>query len=256
MQNLSFERDGDLVVLRLTKARGHSLDEALLMELRESVARVRNDQSVQGVMLAASHPRVFCTGLDLEALQDWDRLRMRGFMRLFCEVMRDLFGLDRPLVAALSGHAVAGGLVLALTADLRILKGAEVMVGLNELRVGLPMPWTVVLLLQATVPGRSFSEVALLGRNFTGEEAVERGLAHEVGPKEGFEAHCLERLRDVASREAGAIRLTKAWSRLAALERMAAGEEAHLEAFLDAWFSDPVQQRLRTTLDALRAKRG
>ena len=86
-----------------------------------------------------------------------------------------LYGLPRPMVAGVNGHAVAGGCILALTADHRVLRRGGAQIGLNEVRVGLPLPWSVSELLRASVPPPALGQVALLGRNFADEEAIRSG---------------------------------------------------------------------------------
>ena len=186
MSGIRTETQGRLAVLRMDKVRGNAIDEAFVGEMTKAVIEVGQDASVRGVLLASAHPKLFCPGLDLVSLFAYDRPGMERFMRAFSDMATLLFALEKPMVAAISGHAVAGGCVLALTADHRILRrGAQV--GLNEVRVGVPLPWSVALLLRASVPAHALSRVALLGANFTDAEAVSLGLAHEIHEAEGFE---------------------------------------------------------------------
>jgi len=211
------------------------------------------DAGVGGVLLASAHPKLFCPGLDLVTLLEYDRPAMERFMKAFGDMALALFGLEKPVVAALSGHAVAGGCVLALTADHRMLRrGAQI--GLNEVKVGVPLPWSVALLLRAAVPPQSLSRVALLGSNFTDEEAVGLGLVHEVREAEGFEAACLARLEEFAERDARAVALTKSYLRAAALAEMRSQEDARRGDFLDAWFSPDGQGRIRAVVASLAKK--
>src|SRR5512136_2269492 len=179
MSGVAIERQGRLAVLRLDKARGNAIDEPLVEALAGAAAEVASDSGVRGVLLASAHPKLFCPGLDLVALAGYDRPSMERFMGAFAVAVWALYGLPKPVVAAVSGAAVAGGCILALTADHRLLKrGAPI--GLNEVKVGVPLPWSVTRLLRATVHPTALSRIALLGRNFTDEEAVDLGLADEV----------------------------------------------------------------------------
>jgi 3,2-trans-enoyl-CoA isomerase len=158
------------------------------------------------------------------------------------------------MVAAVSGHAVAGGCILALTADYRILRrGAQM--GLNEVKVGVPLPWSVALLLRASVPPQSLSRVALLGRNFADEDALRIGLADELAEDGGFEATCLARLEEFVEKDAASLATTKAYLRQDALAAMRSRERQTMADFLDRWFSASTQERIRQTVAALAAKR-
>jgi len=253
MSGVRIESQGRLAVLRLSKARGNAIDEPLVEDLARAAVAVAADDGVRGVLLASAHPTLFCPGLDLVALAEYDRGSMERFMTAFAIAVWGLYGLPKPVVAAVGGAAVAGGCILALTADHRVLKrGAPI--GLNEVKVGVPLPWSVTRLLRATVPAPALSRVALLGRNFTDAEAVDLGLADEVAEAEGFEATCLARLEEYADKDPQALATTKAWLREGVLAEMLAHEGERVGAFLDGWFSDGTQERIRATVASLRSK--
>lgn len=253
MSGIRIENQGRLAVLRMDKARGNAIDEAFVGDMAAAVAEVLRDDTVRGVLLASAHPKLFCPGLDLVSLIAYDRPGLERFMGAFSQVVLALFSLEKPLVAAISGHAVAGGCVLALTADHRILRrGAQI--GLNEVRVGVPLPWSVALLLAASVPAPALSRVALLGANFTDTEAVSLGLVHEIQEADGFEASCLARLDEFADKDARALGITKGYLRASTLALMREHEDARRGDFLDAWFSPEGRARIQATVDALQKK--
>jgi enoyl-CoA hydratase len=253
MAGLRIERDGALARLRLDKARGNAIDEALARELLGAVRELEADIGVAGVLLCSAHPKLFCPGLDLVSLIEYDRPGMERFLDVFGELVPALYGFPRPLVAALSGHAVAGGCVLALTADLRVLRrGAQI--GLAEVRVGVPLPWSVAVLLRASVPPASLTRVALLGENFSDDAAVAAGLVHELAEAEGFEETCLARLQELVERDAYSLAITKRYLREPVLEAMRARERERAAEFLDGWFSDTTRERVRGVVDSLASK--
>ena len=157
MAGIRREREGPLAVLRLDKSRGNAIDEGLVGELRQACADLEADDSVRGVLLASAHPKLFCPGLDLVSLVEYDRARLQRFMSAFGLMLSALYGLRKPVVAAVSGHAVAGGCILAMAADWRVLRRGGVTIGLNEVKVGVPLPLSVTTLLRATVPPGSLS---------------------------------------------------------------------------------------------------
>jgi enoyl-CoA hydratase/carnithine racemase len=253
MSGLRIEKTGAIAVLRLDKARGNAIDEPLVKELLQETGGLAADPSVRGVLLASAHPKLFSPGLDLVTLIDYDRPAMERFMLLFAEMVWALYELPKPMVAAVNGHAVAGGCILALTADHRVLRqGAQI--GLNEVKVGVPLPWTVIELLRASVPPPAFAPVALLGRNFSGEAALNAGLAHEIAPAEEFEAACRARLEEYVEKDATALAVTKAFARVAVVASMREHEHARLGQWLDGWFSASTQTRIRGIVEGLGKK--
>jgi enoyl-CoA hydratase len=154
-------------------------------------------------------------------------------------------------VAQLQGHAIAGGCVLALTADWRVLRDGA-MVGLNEVRVGVPFPFGVAMIMRESVPSARVEEVALFGRNYSGADAVAAGLVHETHPVEGFESHCRERLHELMGKDPRAFSITKRYLRSTVVERIRAHEQALAHEFVDSWFSPSTQSRLHGIVDELR----
>jgi enoyl-CoA hydratase/carnithine racemase len=253
MSGVRLERDGRIAVLRLDKARGNAIDEPLVEALAAAAAELARDPEVRGVLLASAHPKLFCPGLDLVSLVQYDRASMERFMSAFLVAVWALYGLPKPVVAAVSGAAVAGGCIIALTADLRVLKrGAPI--GLNEVKVGVPLPRSVTALLRASVPPQALSRIALLGRNFSDEAALEAGLADELADADGFETSCRSRLEEFVEKDARSLAATKAWLREGVLAEMMAGEGERLSAWLDGWFSESTQERIRATVASLKAK--
>ena len=139
MGGVRVEKLGPLAVLRLDKARGNAIDEPLTEDIVRACREVGADDTVRGVLLASAHAKLFCPGLDLVTLFEYDRPAMERFVAKFLEATLALYTLPKPVVAAIAGHAVAGGCVLALTADHRILRRGS-QIGLNEVRVGIPLP--------------------------------------------------------------------------------------------------------------------
>jgi enoyl-CoA hydratase len=249
------EREGALVVLRLDKARGNAIDEALVEALRGACRELEADDGVRGVLLASAHPKLFCPGLDLVSLVEYDRERLQRFMTGFGQMLTALYGLRKPVVAAVSGHAVAGGCILAMAADWRVLRRGGVSIGLNEVKVGVPLPLSVSALLRATVPPGALSRVALLGRNFADEEALAAGLADELAG-EDFERACLSRLQEFAEKDPYSLAVTKAYLRAESLRQMKAEDPAATAEWLDGWFSPGTQARIRATVASLARKTG
>ncbi len=250
---LRLEREGSLARLRLDKGRGNAIDDALVADLRRAADELAADDSVRGVLLASAHPKLFCPGLDLVTLLGHDRPAMKAFMSAFVDAVWALYGLRQPMVAAVSGAAVAGGCVLALTADYRVLRrGAPI--GLNEVKVGVPLPWSVTALLRASVPPTALTRIALLGRNFTDEEAVAVGLVDEVCDEGQVEATALERLAELSDKEPSALAATKACLREPVRQQMRARETEHLQGFLEAWFSPATRERIQAIVASLRPR--
>jgi len=252
LEGLTCTTADGLRTIRLGREHGNALNGALLRSLAAAMRAADADRAVRGVLLASSG-KIFCPGLDLQDLTQLDREAMRGVMMAMSEALLAMLRLSRPLVVALHGHALAGGCVIALPADWRVLK-RDALIGLNELKVGVPLPYGVTRLLQAEVPPSHATEVALFGRNFQNEAALAAGLAHEIHAGDDVEAQARSRLADLASRDGAAFAATKKYLRAGLVADIQAGDARAADEFLDCWFSAPTRQRVEAIVAGLKPR--
>ncbi len=239
-----------IAILRLQRGSGNAINGELVDDLVAAIAEAARREEVLGVLLASTG-KLFSPGLDLPELIGCDRPTMEDFLERFSEMVLALYDFPKPMVAALHGHAVAGGCVLALTADWRVLS-REALIGLNEVKVGVPFPYGVAMILRESVPTQHLEEIALFGRNYRGEEALAAGLVHEVHDAEGFEEHCLERLSELTDKDPQATSITKRYLRAATVERIRTNQATLARDFLECWFSDGTRTRIQAIVDSLK----
>jgi enoyl-CoA hydratase len=239
-----------LAILRIGRDHGNAINGELAGELMGAVHEAAEDPQIRGALLAASG-KLFSPGLDLQELIELDRPGMQRFLHRFSACMLMLYTFSKPLVAAIHGHAIAGGFLLTLTADWRVLcQGAKV--GLAEIRVGVPFPFGVAMILRDAVPRTQLTRVALFGRDWTESEALEAGLVHEVQPENGFEPYCRQRLEELASKDPRAFAISKRYLRSSTVERIRAHDPQFTEDFLNSWFEPGTQERIKQVVAGLR----
>jgi enoyl-CoA hydratase len=146
-------------------------------------------------ILLQGRPGFFSGGLDLKTLPVLPMEELRQVLAQFTEVMLRLFTYPRPMVAALTGHAVAGGMVTALGADERILAEGTFRLGLTETAIGLTLPRFVVEMARSQVPVASLRRVVAQGESFDPPGALRIGLVDALVAPEAVVERGLERLR-------------------------------------------------------------
>jgi enoyl-CoA hydratase len=247
---VTLEVTGGLATMRMARDHGNAINGELCDDLLAACRAAAEDPGIRGLMFAGGG-KLFCPGLDVLELIELDRPAMEDFVRRLNACVLGLYTFPKPMVARLHGHTIAGGCVLALTADWRVLRDGA-LIGLNEVRVGVPLPYGVSMILRESAPSPKVEEVALFGRNYRGEEAVAAGLAHEVHPADGFDDHCRSRLEELVDRDGRSFTVSKRYLRSPVVERIEAHEEALMQDFLGGWFSPSSQERLRRVADELR----
>jgi len=243
-----------VATLRMERERANAINPGTVEALTEAFAQVTEDDAVRAVLLTSGR-KLFSPGLDLAFLVGLDRPAMHAFMGSFSSWMQVLIDCPKPVIAGMGGHAIAGGLVLALTADWRILR-EDAEIGLNEVRIGLPLPFGVARLLQDAVPPSSLAEIGLLGRNFRGEAARTVGLVHEVCSADRFDEVCRARAEEFAAKDPAAFATTKRYLRAGVSETLRAADALYRDEWLDCWFGAAARRRIGEIVSELQARRG
>jgi enoyl-CoA hydratase len=245
---MRIEQVGDVALLRLEAGKANAIGLEFLSALDALVGRLAGARAT----VMTGQGKAFCAGLDLPALIDLDRATMRGFMRRFEEVMLRIFQLPMPLVAAVNGHAIAGGCVLAMQADLRIAADRESRIGLNETQLGIGLPPVVLETLRFQVLPTSLPALTMEGRLFTPREALQLGLVHELAPEADLLETALRRAAALAALPPAGVRQVKADLRRAAARAARDSSAEQAEQWLDSWFDPGAQERLRAAVARLR----
>ena len=234
------QRDG-VAEIRLACGKGNALNPASLAAIAAALEEAGRS-GARGVVLTGFE-RFFSTGLDLVTLYELTPARLDDFVRLFDRVMLQVFTFPRPVVAAINGHAVAGGCILALAADARVAAGGELRIGLNEIRLGLPFPASALEIARHALVPDALAEVLYGGELYSPEAARARGLV-DARADGDLLADATARCRRLAEAPAGAFETIKASLRAPALARVDASLDALRRAFVDAWFSPEARERI------------
>ncbi|MGW8374892.1 enoyl-CoA hydratase-related protein [Streptomyces sp. ODS28] len=175
--------DGGVLEITLDRPKANAIDTATSRGLHAAFDRLQRDEALRAAVLTGAGERFFSAGWDLKAANEGEAIDADhgpgGFAGL-----TELFGLDKPVIAAVNGLAVGGGFELALAADL-IVADAHAEFGLPEVRIGMIPDSGGVLRLPRRVPRAVASELLLTGRRMDAAEAARWGLVNEVAEAPG-----------------------------------------------------------------------
>jgi len=242
MDCVLLEEKDDIAVLRLnngvTNAIGPQLVEDLEAALAECSARCK-------ALILAGGVKFFSIGFDLPALLQFERRALADFYDRFNRTVLALFTLPVPTVCALGGHAIAGGTILALSADYRVGALGKKLVGLNEIKLGVPVPHLADLMLRLVVPERAATAIVYDGEFMSAADAAKIGLVDAVFDVEMVEARAFEKARAMSDRCLGAFAQIKESRTAAVRSEFESRHREKTEAFLACWFDPAVQGLLR-----------
>ncbi len=189
------EDRGEVTILRLNRGKANAFDIELAEALSDELRSIRNDADYRAVVLTGTGS-IFSAGVDLFRLVDEDESYINHFLPALIHTFTELLSLELPVVAAVNGHAIAGGCVMASACDYRLMADGEATIGVPELRVPVPFPTVAIEILRLAAAGGHFQELVYLGKTYRVREAYERGLIDEVVPA----AELLDRACSVAER--------------------------------------------------------
>lgn len=241
MQTMTKEFQDHIAILRLNSGPTNPISSKLVDELSKALVTIKG--TARGMALCGGD-QFFSVGFDLPEVLKFDRPEMGNFLERFNRLCLELFTAPFPTVCALSGHAVAGGNILALTCDYRYAVSEEKKIGLNELNLGLPVPYLADMMLRHTIGNRYASQMIYSGEFMSFTDAKIIGLIDVVGPPEELEDFTIERLSQIASSQSQAFSAVKANKVEEIKRRYEKNYPSKNEVFLDCWFSDPVQKNL------------
>jgi len=157
----------------------NALDQELMSALRASLGQLV-EGGAPAVMIASSHPSLFCPGWNLKLLADAERDEVGDFLRAFNTLILELFSYPGPTAAAIGGHSVAAGCLLSLCCDLRVMATGQARQGLSELNLGVPVPGTSLRMLRARLSSPALDDLVFRGEGCTATRARELGVVHRT----------------------------------------------------------------------------
>lgn len=253
MEAHTLELKDGLGILRLHAGGANALNSRVLQAL-ESGLREAKTANLKGLVLTG-YERFFCAGLDLITMYDLNRKQMSRFLEDFDMTFQHLFSFPRPIIAAINGSATAGGCVLALACDYRISAAGKCVIGLSEIKLGLPLPASALEISRFSLPPESVTYVLYSGRLFSPEEALRFGLVNEVTAPEQLLETALARLHEFSDHPGKACAPLKTALRSAAINQMAKSAAGMRAAFLNEWFGTAARQAVGGVRQALLEKK-
>lgn len=239
-----------VAIVTLNRPPANALNQALFSELLALLPQLR-EPAVRGVVLTGQG-RFFSAGLDLFEVFAYSPQQATDFARDFDDGVAGLFALAKPVVAAINGHAIAGGAVLAATADFRLVTDAEAKLGITEIQVGVPFPTSALEAIRHSCDGPQLRELFYRGLSYPPAEAVAYRLADELCPSSQLMPRALQLAAELAARPPHAFSTTKLALRAQALERMRAARAAGNDPVWTLWRTPETLAAMTAYRDRLR----
>jgi enoyl-CoA hydratase len=200
-----YQLEGTTALIQMDDGKANALSEAMIAEVGEALARAEKEASA--VVLAGRAER-FCAGFDLKVMMSSPEAA-KALLRSGAALLMRLYGSPLPVVAACTGHALAGGALVLLTADVRVGAAGAFRIGLNEVSIGMPVPVLAMELARDRIATRELGRATLRAQIYGPDEAARVGFLDEVVPAAEVLARAREEAAKLGALSPMAFRATK-----------------------------------------------
>jgi enoyl-CoA hydratase len=234
---------GDVAVVRMAHGKANAMSIELCEALTERLDELGKSPARAVVIIGTG--RMFSAGVDLLRLLDGGAPYVREFLPALCRMFEAVFCCPKPVVAAINGHAIAGGCVLACACDRRLMARDVGRIGVTELLVGVPFPTIAMEIMRCAAAPQCFEEMLLGGATYAPEEGAARGLVHELVDADLLLDRAIAAAQKLAALAPAAMALTRRQTRQPALERLQREGRAIDAEVTQIWTAPDTLDRIR-----------
>jgi len=242
MENIKIEEHDRVAILRFNNGVSNAVSYDFVNDLSDALKRTKNEFSGQVI---AGGNKFFSIGLNLPELLKFDRSAMTDFWYRFNQTVCDIYTHPLPTAAAIAGHAPAAGTIFAIASDFRFAEEGRKLIGLNEVKLGIPVPYIAALMLNQILSNHEAIKLLYQGEFIGPVKAKEIGLIDEVVEIDTVEEFAIETIKQISALPAPALSAVKA-NRVEDIRiKFEKNHKEQHEIFLDCWFSDSTQDFLK-----------
>jgi 3,2-trans-enoyl-CoA isomerase len=243
MELVSVSQEDGIATVTLNRGKVNALNETLVEQIRSCFVKLENDKNIKAIIFTAQG-KFFSFGFDIPEFLSYPKESFIRYLTRFTNLYTSLFLFPKPIVAALNGHAIAGGCMLALACDSRIMVSGKAKISLNEISFGSSVFAGSVEMLKFCVGQKNAESVLYSGALYSAEEAIHLGLIDQISSSENLMDDARKAAQDFIAKEISAFRAIKGLLRKPVAEEMVKREKDSIREFVDIWYSEETWKNL------------
>ncbi|KAF7220583.1 enoyl-CoA delta isomerase 1, mitochondrial [Nothobranchius furzeri] len=253
---VDLDQNTGVAVMHMQSPPVNSLSLDFITELCISLEKLEMDKGCRGLIITSSQPKVFSAGLDILEMYGKSPERCGEFWKSVQELWLKLYSSNMVTIAAVNGSSPAGGCLMALTCDYRIMAdNPAYSIGLNETQLGIVAPFWFKDTLMNTIGLRN-SEMALqLGLLYKPQDALKVGLVDQVVPEDQVLPAAVKSVNKWLAVPEHARQITKSMMRKSTIDRLTSNREADIQNFVSFITRESIQKSLRGYMELLKQKK-
>lgn len=243
MDFISVSQEDGMATVILNRGKVNALNETLVEQISSCFVKLEKDKSIQAIIFTAQG-KFFSFGFDIPEFLSYPKESFIRYLTKFTNLYTSLFLFPKPIVAALNGHTIAGGCMLALACDSRIMVSGKAKISLNEISFGSSVFAGSVEMLKFCVGQKNAESVLYSGAMYSAEEAIHLGLIDQISSSENLMDDARKTAQDFVTKEISAFRAIKGLLRKPVAAEMVKREKDSIREFVDIWYSEKTWKNL------------
>ncbi|KAJ8251113.1 hypothetical protein GJAV_G00217430 [Gymnothorax javanicus] len=254
--HVDLDSNSGIAVMRFQSPPVNSMSLDFLTEFATNMEKLEQDQSCRGLILTSALPKIFSAGLDITEMCGKSPEHCREFWKAVQEMWLKLYGSNKLTIAAINGNSPAGGCLMAISCDYRIMaENPRYSIGLNETQLGIVAPFWFKDTFVNTI-GLRASELALqLGLLYSSQDALRIGLVDQLVPEDKVMSTATETMAKWFAIPEHARQITKSMMRKPTIDKLLSQREPDIKNFVSFITRDPIQKSLRMYMESLKKRR-
>ena len=234
---------GEVAVLRMSHGKANTIDVEFCQGITERLEEIKNSSSK--ALVLTGERNIFSAGLDLTRVLEEGGEYLQSLAPVLSGVFETLFLYPKPVVAAVNGHAIAGGCLLVCTADHRIMARGTGRIGTPELLLGVPLPTIALEIMRFVTNSQHLQTMLYSGATYLPEDAAGRGLVDELVEPTDLLDKAVEKAEKLTTISPKVFEHTKRHIRQPVLERVRDRQSSFEQSVLDMWGAPETLEAIR-----------
>jgi enoyl-CoA hydratase/carnithine racemase len=233
-----------IATVTLQRGKVNALNEPTVEEISGCFRNIETDNEVNSIIFTGSG-KFFSFGFDVPEFLQYPKKDFIRYVEKFTNLYTYLFQFAKPIVAALNGHTIAGGCMLATACDFRLMVTGKAKIGLNEITFGAPVFAGSAEMLRFCAGSRNAQSILYSGNIYSAEEAFELGLVDQVSSEDTLEEDARKMAQELGEKASSAFTSIKKILRKALVDEIIKYEKDYILEFVDIWYSKTTWEKLK-----------
>ncbi len=249
MDSIQLEIKENIAILTLNRSVTNPINLRLLNELEKAIKNIDKDPAISGFVLTSSSEKFFSIGFDIPEIYYYNKEEFRIFFKKFNRICLDFYTISKPTIAALPGHGVAGGCIFAICFDYRFIAEGRNLMGLNEIKLGIPLPYVCDCILRNLVGYKYARDLADFGDYYEPAKLLEIGLVDRIVPPEQVLRESINQVKKIGETSLRAFKMIKKNRVEPVVQQIHTLLEAKEDFFVDCWYSDEARELQKKAME-------